>query len=134
MSVITLPVRLSAAVVGLGWKAARGVLSDLGGRQAQPVPVRRPASHEPPPAPPHVSEQAVTVATSAEPGIASVGAEVSIAEPCDGYDRMTVSEIARQLSAAPIEAAMAVRLYELADRNRSGVLGAAERRLRTVDR
>jgi hypothetical protein len=81
-----------------------------------------------------VSEQAVTVATSAEPGIADVGAQVSITEPWDGYHRMTVSEIARQLSAAPVEAAAAVRLYELAGRKRRGVLEAAERRLWTVDR
>jgi hypothetical protein len=75
------------------------------------------------------------VATFAEPGAeGGAGAQIEIAEPWQGYDRMTVAEIVDQLSAAEVEAAAAVRLYEAAGRARTGVLEAAERRLRMSHR
>jgi hypothetical protein len=77
----------------------------------------------------------VPVATFAEPGTqAGVGAQVEVAEPWEGYDRMSVAEVTEQLSAASVEVAAAVRLYEVAGRSRKGVVEAAERRLRVSHR
>ena len=105
--------------------------------RARPSPRRkRPAAGagrgaDRPPAPPHVSEQPEPVATVADPGAeAGAGAQLEIAEPWEGYDRMPVSQIAAQLSAAPVEAAAAVRLYEAANLSRPDVVDAAEARLR----
>jgi hypothetical protein len=67
----------------------------------------------------------------ADPGAeAGAGAELEIAEPWEGYDRMPVSQITEQLSAAPVEAAAAVRLYEAVNRSRTDIVHAADARLR----
>ena len=71
------------------------------------------------------------MATVADPGAAAgAGAEAEIAEPWEGYDTMPVGQIAEQLTAAPVEAAAAVRLYEAANLSRSVILDATEARLR----
>ena len=76
-----------------------------------------PAVENRPPAPPHVSEEPEPVATVADPGAeAGAGAQLEIAEPWEGYDRMPVSQVTQQLAVAPVEAAAAVRLYEAANR------------------
>jgi hypothetical protein len=126
---ITLPIQL-------GVRAGALVLDGLRRLTSRPAPVRAPATPpprraDPPPAPPHVSEGIEHVAESADPEVAQgVGAQLDIAEPWRGYDEMVVAEVVQQLSAAPLEAAAAVRLYEAAHRSRRGVLEAAERRLR----
>ncbi len=61
---------------------------------------------------------------------AGAGPELEIAEPWQGYDGMPVREITEQLSAAPLEAAAAVRLYEATNLSRSEIVDAAEARLR----
>jgi ferritin-like metal-binding protein YciE len=53
-------------------------------------------------------------------------------EPWSGYDEQTVDEIRTALNAADDERAKAVRNYERAHKNRSGVLSAAERELATA--
>jgi ferritin-like metal-binding protein YciE len=102
----------------------------------------RPAPATPPPAPEtrppaleeptHVSEEPELVAEFAEPGAEDeAGAEVEIAEPWEGYDRMKAAEIQRRLEDSSDEVAAVVRLYESAGKNRQTVLRAAEQRLRT---
>ena len=142
LSIVQLPVSLAVRAVELGLSAVRGLAAgqDAPSQEAPPParpsrPGARAGAGEPPPAPPHVTEQAVPVATFADAGAeAGVGAQIEVAEPWEGYDRMSVAEIAQQLSAAPVEVAAAVRLYEPAGRSRKGVLDAAERRLRTPSR
>jgi hypothetical protein len=101
-----------------------------GGAPGPPTPDLRPAT--PPPAPPaHVSEEPELVAEFAEPGAEEeAGAEVEVAEPWEGYDRMKAAEIEQRLADASDELAAVVRLYESASKNRQTVLRAADRRLR----
>lgn len=81
--------------------------------------------------PVHVSEEPELVAEFAEPGAEEeAGAEVEVAEPWEGYDRMKAAEIEQRLADASDELAAVVRLYESASKNRQTVLRAAERRLR----
>ncbi len=81
--------------------------------------------------PTHVSEEPELVAEFAEPGAEDeAGAEVEIAEPWEGYDRMKAAEIQRRLEDSSDEVAAVVRLYESAGKNRQTVLRAAERKLR----
>jgi hypothetical protein len=102
---------------------------DTGVRRSTTVPA--PVVEDRPPAPPHVSEEPEPVATVADPGAeAGAGAELEIAQPWEGYDRMQANEIMEQLSVASVEAAAAVRLYEAAGQSRIDVLDAAEARLR----
>jgi hypothetical protein len=99
----------------------------------EPTPVEVPAESgraaglEPdPPEPVHVSEEPVLVAEVAEAGAEDgAGAELSVAEPWDGYDAMTAAEIRRRLREADAATAAAVRLYEAANKGRSTVLAAA---------
>jgi ferritin-like metal-binding protein YciE len=85
----------------------------------------------PPPEPPHVSEEPELVAEFGEPGAEEeAGAEVEVAEPWEGYDRMKAAEIEQRLADASDELAAVVRLYEAAGKSRQSVLRAAERRLR----
>jgi hypothetical protein len=152
---ITLPVRLSARAARL---ALRGGL-EVSGRAlslityavkavspddsdtapertppTDPVDVRAPAEPEPAsPAddePMHVSEEPVLVEDLAEPGAEEgAGAEVTIAEPWEGYRDLNARDVIARLSdATPAELA-AVELYERAHRHRETVLAAAERAL-----
>jgi hypothetical protein len=125
LSVITLPARL-------GIQAGRFALSLLRGEPERPA--ASPRRRDPvAPAPPHVSEEPVPVAVSADPDAASgPGPQLQVAEPWAGYDSLLVPEVVQQLAAAPVEAAAAVRIYESANRARRGILDAAERRLRTT--
>jgi ferritin-like metal-binding protein YciE len=50
-------------------------------------------------------------------------------EPWPGYDELTASEVRAALAAADDERAKAVRAYERAHKNRSGVISAADREL-----
>jgi ferritin-like metal-binding protein YciE len=104
-----------------------------GNGRAQSVEAPPPPAPEPPepPEPPHVSEEPELVAEFAEPGAEEeAGAEVEIAEPWEGYDRMKAAEIEQRLADASDELVAVVRLYESAGRKRQTVLQAAERKLR----
>jgi len=119
--------------------------SHAAGNGAPPTVDERPSAEDlrPPPAnlrpaardvrpPTHVSEEPELVAEFAEPGAEDeAGAEVDIAEPWEGYDRMKAAEIQRRLEDSSDEVAAVVRLYEAAGKNRQTVLRAAERKLRT---
>jgi hypothetical protein len=83
--------------------------------------------------PVHVSEEAVLVRESAEPGAEDgAGAAVTVREPWKGYERMRANAVIQRLAdAGPAELA-AVQLYESANRGRQTVLAAVERELRTA--
>ena len=140
MSLILWPLRAGVRAGGVLVKVAQELIPNGGAgaedafvAPAQAPPTRRPAARGTPgpPAPPHVSEDPVPVATVADPGAAAgAGPELEIAEPWEGYDTMPVSHIADQLAAAPVEAAAAVRLYETANLSRRTILDATEVRLR----
>ena len=98
----------------------------------------RPRTPSPPPSPPpepdHVSEEAVQVASFAEPGAEDTpGPEVEVAEPWEGYDGMRARDVQRELGGATREVAAAVVLYETVRRGRQTVIAAAERRLAALD-
>jgi ferritin-like metal-binding protein YciE len=80
-----------------------------------------------PPAASHVSEEPELVAEFGPPEEA--GAEVEVAEPWEGYDRMKAAEIEQRLADASDELVVVVQLYEANGRKRQTVLRAAERRL-----
>jgi hypothetical protein len=97
---------------------------------AEPEPVVRepePPLVEPEPVEPvHVSEEPVLVAEVAEAGAEDgAGAELSIAEPWEGYSTMSASEIRSRLRGADAATMAAVSLYEAANKGRSTVLRAA---------
>jgi ferritin-like metal-binding protein YciE len=143
---------LQEAVIDLSDRLAgrrsevRGQRSEGTGRRAQDGNGRAPRPEPPPPTPEtrhpapeppeptepaHVSEEPELVAEFSEPGAEEdAGAEVEVAEPWEGYDRMKAAEIEQRLADASDELAAVVRLYESAGRNRQTVVRAAERRLR----
>ncbi len=106
---------------------------------------REPRPPAPPPSPPsttgattatevaepaHVSEDPVLVEEFAEPGAEDgAGAELHVAEPWPGYERINAKQvIARLADASPAELA-AVQLYERVNRNRQTILTAVAREL-----
>jgi hypothetical protein len=94
-----------------------------------PAPASRPA----PPPPAHVDREAVVVAESADTGAADgAGAQIRIDEPWEGYSRLTAKDVTAQLATADPATLAVVRLYEAANRNRSTVLAAIDRRLTTA--
>ena len=71
----------------------------------------------------HVEEGLEEVAESADAGAEEgAGADVRVAEPWDGYDRMRVPEIKQRLREASPELRAMVRMYESTHKNRSGVM------------
>jgi hypothetical protein len=105
---------------------------EIGGRQAPPDDVRQ-APPEPDPAaqPAHVSEEPELVREEAESGAEEgAGADVTVIEPWQGYERMTAQEVIDRLAdASPAELAT-VRLYESGKRSRQTVLTAVDRELK----
>ena len=104
---------------------------------APPRPVSVPTpTPPPPPSPPepaHVDREAVVVVESADSGAADgAGAEVSVAEPWDGYDALTAKDVMAQLATADPALLAIVRLYESAHRKRRTVLADVDRRLATA--
>jgi ferritin-like metal-binding protein YciE len=88
----------------------------------------RPATPAEPAEPAHVSEEPELVA---EFGPADdAGAEVEVAEPWEGYDRMRAAEISQRLADSSDELVAVVSLYETAGKRRQSILRIAERRLR----
>lgn len=78
--------------------------------------------------PVHVAEEPPAVVySSADEGAAdAVGASLTVAEPWDGYRRMTVPDVVDRLVVADTATLAAVRLYEQEHRGRRGVLDAVE--------
>jgi hypothetical protein len=108
---------------------------DAGASPVAPVESTDVPAPETPPLraePVHVSEEPTVVEEFAEPGAEEgAGAEVTVAEPWEGFARMTAKDvIARLADASPAELA-AVQLYEHATRQRETVTAAAARELRT---
>lgn len=122
----TAPIRLGLSAGGLGLSVARTVVEEarraLGHDRdrpranawsgARPAPVRSPASQAP---------------------TDGVGAEIHVDPPWAGYDAMTAAQIRQRLASADSGLAAAVSLYEGAGRGRVSVVGAADRRLRSLD-
>lgn len=77
--------------------------------------------------PEHVSEEPELVAEAG--AVEAVSAEVDVAEPWEGYARMTVRDVEQRLATATAEEVAVVQLYEQTHRARQSVLRAAERRL-----
>jgi hypothetical protein len=79
----------------------------------------------------HVSENPQLVKEIAEPGAEDgAGAQVRIAEPWEGYRLMTAADIIDRLASASREELATVELYELAGRQRTSVVAAAQRALK----
>ena len=94
-----------------------------------PEPVETVEAEPVPPA--HVSEEPELVHSYAEPGAEDgPGASVHVAEPWNGYGRMTADDVVDRLAAASPEALATVELYERQHRGRHTVLTAAGDRLR----
>jgi hypothetical protein len=73
----------------------------------------------------------VIVHEAADPGAEDgAGAQITVAEPWQGYDRLGARDVIDRLSTAPPAVLAAVELYEAGKRRRKTVLEAAERRLR----
>jgi hypothetical protein len=102
-----------------------------------PVGVATPTAADSPPAvpdelvPDHVDEEVVLVAEVAEEGAEDgAGPELHVDPPWDGYDEMTAPQITDRLTAATVEQAAAVELYEAIGKSRRTVLDAAASALR----
>jgi hypothetical protein len=104
-----------------------------------PPPVPTPAAAAQPAAPEeaaddHVSREAVLVAESADAGAGDgAGAQIRVAEPWEGYDKLTAKEVNDRLATASPESLGVARLYEAANRNRVTVLREIDRRLAAGD-
>ncbi|MEA2449122.1 MAG: hypothetical protein QOG63_1054 [Thermoleophilaceae bacterium] len=106
-------------------------------RQRAPMPRREP---EPAvdltpdaPEPVHVSEEPVVVAEVADEGAQDgAGAEVTVAEPWEGYKAMKANEVIARLDGASREELAVVQLYEGMGRRRKSVLAQVERRLKAA--
>jgi hypothetical protein len=107
--------------------ASTGSVSAVRPLHPDPEEPAPPTAHEPV----HVSEEPELVRESAEPGAEDgAGAQLTVAEPWNGYARMNAREvIARARQASPAELA-AVRLYESRHRSRQTVLAAVDRQLK----
>jgi hypothetical protein len=150
-SLVTLPLRLGLRVAGIVLHPVVKVAEQVFGGsqngappereappQAVPAPRRTPA---PPPAPPraepesradeppepvHVSEEPVVVAEVADQGAEEgAGAQVTVAEPWEGYSRMKAADVIDRLAVATPEEIAVVQLYERTHRRRKTVVEAA---------
>jgi hypothetical protein len=149
---LTLPLRLGLRVAGIILRPLADVVEHALGadgheqpapdprpeRPSAPAPARpEPVAPRPPrrratsradvPAEPvHVSEEPVVVAEVADPGAEDgAGAQVTVAEPWEGYRQMKASDVIDRLAAATPEEIAVVQLYESMNRRRKTVLEAA---------
>ena len=100
---------------------------------AEPDAAAAPPAGVPDAEPEHVDREAVLVAVSADPGAdEGPGAQIRIDEPWPGYGELNVKQVNAQLADAGPGTLALVRLYESANRNRSTVLDAIDRRLAAV--
>jgi hypothetical protein len=144
IGLITLPLRLGLRVAGLVLRPVASALGltdhedDVRVAAVPQEPPRRPTRVPPrprreptaradiPDEPTHVSEEPVVVAEVADPGAEDgAGAQVSVAEPWDGYRKMKAGEIIARLESATPEEVAVVQLYEGMNRRRKTVLEAA---------
>lgn len=89
---------------------------------------------DPGPEPAHIDrDTAVVVVESADRGAEDgAGAEVTVAEPWDGYDAMKAKDVTEHLATADRATLAIVRLYESTHRRRRTVLAEVDRRLATA--
>src|SRR3954447_14657295 len=139
-AVARVPLRIAAGGIRAGAHAVEGLLPrdrdgepPAAGSTVHKPP--RPAPAEPvetvPPEPAHVDEGAGLVAEFAERGAEEgAGAEVEMAEPWEGYDRMQAEDVIVRLDGSSIETLAAVTLYERGRDGRTSVLEEAELLLR----
>jgi hypothetical protein len=139
-AVVRVPLRIAGHGVRAGGRAIEGLLP--GDRDGEP-PAAGPTVERPPrpvttehvetspPEPAHVDEGAGVVAEFAERGAEEgAGAQVELAEPWEGYDRMQADDVIARLDESSIETLAAVALYERGRDGRTSVLEEAERLLR----
>ncbi|HTU84389.1 MAG TPA: hypothetical protein VMF57_02380 [Solirubrobacteraceae bacterium] len=99
-------------------------------RTPRPEPAPAPAQ-EPEKAPIHVSEEPELVREVAEPGAEDgAGATIHVAEPWNGYGRMSAKDVIARAKSANGAQLAAVRLYEARHRSRQTVLAAVDRQLK----
>jgi hypothetical protein len=79
----------------------------------------------------HVSEEPELVREVAEPGAENgAGAAIHVAEPWNGYGRMSAKDVIARAKSANRAQLAAVRLYEARHRSRQTVLAAVDRQLK----
>jgi hypothetical protein len=141
---VTAPARLGFRLAAWGARTATGWLPFGGDDEPAAAPAPTVARPTPPPRDPapapapeapveprHVDEGATVVAEFAEGGAEDgAGAQVTLDEPWEGYDRLHADELVERLGAAGSETLAAVTLYERATRARPSVVEAAEGQLR----
>jgi hypothetical protein len=82
-------------------------------------------------APIHVSEEPELVREVAEPGAEDgAGATITVAEPWNGYGRLSAKDVVARAQSADRAELAAVRLYEARHRSRQTVLAAVDRQLK----
>jgi hypothetical protein len=103
-------------------------------REPRPAPTPAPARvPEPEPEPVHIEAEEELVAESADAGAEEApGAQISVAEPWEGYRGMKADEVIARIEQAPREELAVIQLYEGMNRRRKTVLDAAERRLKAA--
>jgi hypothetical protein len=80
--------------------------------------------------PAHVSEEPELVQESAEPGAEDgAGAHVTVAEPWEGYSRMSARDVIDRAGGASVAELATMRLYEARHRARQTVLATVDRQL-----
>ncbi|HEY2397781.1 MAG TPA: hypothetical protein VGH78_02205 [Solirubrobacteraceae bacterium] len=85
--------------------------------------------------PGHVSEEPELVEESAEPGAEDgAGARITVAEPWNGYDRMSAKDVIDRARTANVAELATMRLYEARHRARQTVLVAVDRQLKLANR
>ncbi len=84
--------------------------------------------------PAHVSEEPELVQESAEPGAEEgAGATITVAEPWDGYGRMSAKDVIDRAKTANVAELATMRLYEARHRARQTVLAAVDRQLKLAN-
>jgi hypothetical protein len=84
--------------------------------------------------PAHVSEEPELVQESAEPGAEDgAGAHVTVAEPWEGYGRMSARDVIDRARSASVAELATMRLYEARHHARQTVLAAVDRQLKLAN-
>ena len=84
--------------------------------------------------PAHVSEEPELVQESAEPGAEEgAGADITVAEPWEGYGRMSAKDVIDRARTANVAELATMRLYEARHRARQTVLAAVDRQLKLAN-
>ena len=140
--IVTLPLRLGLRIAGFVLRPVTDAIGITGHARPEPEPAvwepepeaigvewppEEPESRADVPAEPvHVETEEVLVAEVADEGAEEEpGAEITVAEPWEGYRRMKAADIIDRLAAATAEERAVVQLYESTHRRRKTVLAAA---------